>query len=160
MRVQVLFLKQEGSGSFESIFRWSHLHSFISHLLSSFPGGASGKESACQCRRHKRHRFDPWVGKIPWSRKWQPLQYSCLENPMDREAWWATIHGVEKAGHDWVTKHLRAFYVLGLLTWDCKGFGGWRRREKREHYLLKCNWFQNVYSWVKTYISNHSWKIS
>ena len=31
-----------------------------------FPGGASGKEPACQCRAHKRHRFDPWVRKIPW----------------------------------------------------------------------------------------------
>ena len=29
-------------------------------------GGASGKEPACQCRRHKRYRLDPWVGKIPW----------------------------------------------------------------------------------------------
>ena len=37
-----------------------------------FPGGTSGKEPACQCRRHKRHRFDPWVGKIPWKRAWQP----------------------------------------------------------------------------------------
>ena len=37
-----------------------------------FPGGASGKEPACQCRRYKRCRFDPWVGKIPWKRKWQP----------------------------------------------------------------------------------------
>ena len=37
-----------------------------------FPGGASGKEPACQCRRHKRHGFDPWVGKIPWRRAWQP----------------------------------------------------------------------------------------
>ena len=35
-------------------------------------GGTSGKESACQCRGCKRHRFDPWAGKIPWSRKWQP----------------------------------------------------------------------------------------
>ena len=34
-----------------------------------FLGGASGKESACQCRRH---RFNPWVGKIPRKRKWQP----------------------------------------------------------------------------------------
>ena len=34
--------------------------------------------------------FNPWVGKVPWRRKWQPLQYSCLENPMDRGAWWAT----------------------------------------------------------------------
>ena len=37
-----------------------------------FPGGTSGKESTCQCRRHKRLRFDSWVGKIPWRRKWQP----------------------------------------------------------------------------------------
>ena len=35
------------------------------------------------CRRRKRLRFDPWVGKIPWRRKWRPLQYSCLENPME-----------------------------------------------------------------------------
>ena len=33
---------------------------------------ASGKEPACQCRRHKRCRLDPWAGKIPWRRKWQP----------------------------------------------------------------------------------------
>ena len=38
----------------------------------------------------------PWVWKIPWSKKWQPLQYSCLGNPMDREAWQATA--------DWVAK--------------------------------------------------------
>ena len=37
-----------------------------------FPGGRSGKESACQFMRHKRHGFDPWVGKIPWRRKLQP----------------------------------------------------------------------------------------
>ena len=36
------------------------------------PGGASGIEPACQCRRHKRHRFSPWVRKIPWRRAWQP----------------------------------------------------------------------------------------
>ena len=37
----------------------------------SFPGGASDKESAYQCRRCKRQRFDPWIGKIPWRRAWQ-----------------------------------------------------------------------------------------
>ena len=41
--------------------------------------------------------LDPWVGGIPWRRKWLPLQYSCLENPMDRRAWWATVHGVTKS---------------------------------------------------------------
>ena len=41
-----------------------------------FPGGASGKEPTCQCKRPKRHRFHPWVRKIPWSRKWQPIPVS------------------------------------------------------------------------------------
>ena len=40
--------------------------------LRGFPGGASSKEPACQFRRHKRPRFNLWVGKIPWRRKWQP----------------------------------------------------------------------------------------
>ena len=37
-----------------------------------FPADARGTELAYQCRRHKRHWFNPWVGKIPWSRSWQP----------------------------------------------------------------------------------------
>ena len=40
-------------------------------LLHCFLGGASGKESSCQHRRRKRPRFDPCVGQIPWSSKWQ-----------------------------------------------------------------------------------------
>ena len=36
------------------------------------PGVTSGKEITCQSRRHKIHGFDPWVGKIPWRRAWQP----------------------------------------------------------------------------------------
>ena len=36
------------------------------------PRWLSGKESACQCRRHKRNGFGPWVRKTPWRRKWQP----------------------------------------------------------------------------------------
>ena len=36
-----------------------------------FPGGASAKEPACQCRIHKRCGFNAWVGKVPWRRKWQ-----------------------------------------------------------------------------------------
>ena len=60
------------------------------------PRWHSGKESACQCRRLKRHRFGPWVGQIPWSRKWQPAPYSCLENYMDRGAWQPIVHRVTK----------------------------------------------------------------
>ena len=38
---------------------------------TGFPGGASGKEPSCQSRRHRRHRFDPWAGKIPQRRAQQ-----------------------------------------------------------------------------------------
>ena len=43
----------------------------ICTVAGGFSGGASGKEPCCQCRRRKRRRFDPWVEKIPWRRKWQ-----------------------------------------------------------------------------------------
>ena len=39
-----------------------------------------------------------------------PFQYSCLKNSMDRGAWWATVHGVERVGHDWAT-NTRAGYI-------------------------------------------------
>ena len=39
-------------------------------FTTSFLGGGSGKEPAYQCRRHKKCKFDPWVRKIPWRRKW------------------------------------------------------------------------------------------
>jgi len=40
--------------------------------ITTISGGARGKEPACQCRRQRRHRFNPWLWKIPWKRVWQP----------------------------------------------------------------------------------------
>ena len=53
------------------IFHYIHTLKLEISDLKNFPGGASGKESACTCRRHKRYCFDLWVGKIPWSRSRQ-----------------------------------------------------------------------------------------
>ena len=41
-------------------------------LIWGFPGGTCRKEHTRQCRKHERWGFDPWVGKIPWRRAWQP----------------------------------------------------------------------------------------
>ena len=49
---------------------------FTEQRCSHFPGGTGGKEPICQCSRHRRHGFDPWVRKIPWRRKWQPTPES------------------------------------------------------------------------------------
>ena len=71
--------------------------------VGGFSGGPSGKEPACQYRRHKRQGFNPWVWKSPWRRARNPLQSSCLENPMDRGAWWATVHGAAESD---MTEHI------------------------------------------------------
>ena len=60
-----------------------------------FPGGASGKEPTCKYRR-QRCGFHPWVGRSPWGGHGNPLQYSCLENPMNKGAWRASVHTVVK----------------------------------------------------------------
>ena len=64
-----------------------------------FPGGTGGKVPTCQHRRQKIYGFNPWVRKIPWRSglPGSPLQYSCLENPMDRGVWQATVHKVKKS---------------------------------------------------------------
>ena len=52
-----------------------------------FPHGTSGKEPACHCRRYKNHGSVPELGRSPGGRHDNPLQYSYLQNPMDRGAW-------------------------------------------------------------------------
>ena len=47
--------------------------------------------------------FDPWVGKIPWRRKWQPTPVFLPENSMDRGAWQATLQGLQRVRCDWAT---------------------------------------------------------
>ena len=60
-----------------------------------FSGGIDGKESACNARDL---RLNPGLGRSPGGEHGNPLQYSCLENPMDRGAWWATsMHGAAKS---------------------------------------------------------------
>ena len=59
-----------------------------------FPGGSDGKASACNVGDLGSI---PGSGRSPGEGNGNPLQYSCLENPMDRRAWWATVHGVAKS---------------------------------------------------------------
>ena len=57
-------------------------------------GGSNGEESACNAGNLGSI---PGKGKSPGEGNCHPLQYSCLENPMDRGAWWATVRGVGKS---------------------------------------------------------------
>ena len=59
------------------------------------PGWLSSKESACSVGDTGDASSILGWGRFPWGRVW-PLQYSCLENPIDRGGWWATVCGVAK----------------------------------------------------------------
>ena len=94
-------------------YLYIYLLSFRVYSHAELPWWFSGKESAC-------HVGDldliPGLGRSPRERNGNPLQHSCLENPMDRGAWWAAVHGVARVGHDWATS-------LSLFT-----FMHWRRK--------------------------------
>ena len=66
-------------------------------VREGFPGGLSGKESACQCRRHRDAGLIPGSGRFRRGVCGNPLQYSCLENLINRGAWWATVHRVAQS---------------------------------------------------------------
>ena len=81
----------------------------------------SGKESACKCRRCKRCRFDPWVWKIPWSRKWQltpvflPGKFYGQRNTRSQRVW-----------HSWATEHIHCTPYLGGPAQLGSAFLVWR----------------------------------
>ena len=88
-----------------------------------FPGGASGKEPACQHRRRKRCDSPPGSGRSPGGGHSSPLQYSCLKNPMDTGAWQATAHRFTKS-QTWLKRLCTHTFLCiqiytNLLTYYC-----------------------------------------
>ena len=86
---------------------WRHLHQ-----ISGLPRWLSGKESACNARDTGDEVWVPGSGRSSLGGNHNPLQYSCLENLMDRGAWWTT--GLQRVGYNWVhtTGFLLVLWVL------------------------------------------------
>ena len=72
-----------------------------------FLGGTSGKEFACQCRRHRAVGLIAGLGRPPGGEYGNPLQYSCLENFMDRGAWQAIVYRVIESQTGLKRQHAR-----------------------------------------------------
>ena len=101
----------------------------------------NGKESTCQRRKHKTHnRLISGSGRSPGGGNCNPLQCSCLENPMDRGAWWATVHDVAKSQIG-LSLHIRTYTqvsshsnVILLMKWGHQRIG-------RGHWGNKVAWW-------------------
>ena len=98
-----------------------------------FPGGATGKEPACRCRRHKRHGFDPWVGSIPRRRAWQPTPVFLPGESYRQEPGRLQSMGSHRVRHDWsnlACKHAREnlcpWIFCSVMLWGLTlpGMGG------------------------------------
>ena len=77
-------------------------------VIWNFPDGSVGKESACNAGDSG---LIPGSGRSPGEGNVNPLQYSCLGNPMDRGAWWAIVPGVIRIGHDLATKLIKQLII-------------------------------------------------
>ena len=88
-----------------------------------FPGGSGGKESACNAGDPG---LIPGLGRFPRGGHGNALQYPCLENPMDRGAWWATVLGLQRGRNDTVINTLKKLIASHVSLWD-SFIVGWRR---------------------------------
>ena len=77
--------------------------------MQGFPGGSVVENLSANARDAG---LTPGSGRFPGVGNGNPLQYYCLENLMNREAWWATVHGVTKQSDNLVTKQYMQVYCL------------------------------------------------
>ena len=102
--------------------------------------GASGKEPACQCRRLRDASLIPGPGRSPGGGNGSPIQYSCLEDPMDGGAWQATVHGVIEnwTRRKWLSIRVSTWLgveAVALWQWGSKpedgcACWGWQKERK------------------------------
>ena len=113
---------------------------------SGFPGRTSGKKPTCQCRIRRRHRFSPWVGKIPWRRAWQLTPVFLPGEPLYRGAWWATGHGFAMSRTQ--VKQLTTGYSNMWLYYNTSIYASWLF----ELFLMFCYCEQYCHEQSSTYI--------
>ena len=124
-----------------------------------FPGGADGKESACSVGNPGSI---PGSGRYPGEGNGNPLQYSCLENPMDGEAWQATVHEVAKSRTRLSNFTFFLFSKLALwYYWECQRSNTYTDAGTKTDGLLKApskateiTYSINVYILLKLFVKN------
>jgi len=130
---------------------------------SGFPSGASGKVSACQCRRCKRHGFSPWIGKIPWRRKWQPTPVFLPGKSHGQEEpgglWSRTCKETDMT--EWLSTHI---LCISWRNWGMKKLNNLSRitqpRSRTWQLGFNLYWFQSLPTVYLTMLGTESTAIN
>ena len=130
IKISIFFPQGKKEGyDFQKVSSWrgGKSNSFVSTALSEivkmltslgFPGGTSGEEPTCQCRRCKRWEFDPWVGKIPRRRAQKPTPVFLAGESHGQRSLESTRHqsiGSQRVRQDWSDFALKQLTSLTLL---------------------------------------------
>ena len=116
INVCVVFRYIPRSGIAGSCGRYTFSYLKNLHTILCFPGGSDGKVSACNGGDLSSI---PGLGRSPGEKNDNPLQYSCLENPMDGGTWQATVHGVAKS-RTWLSNFTVTFF-FSILCYTVVG---------------------------------------
>ena len=121
----------------------------------SFPGGSDGKVSACNA---EDLGSIPGLGRPPGEGNGNPLQYSCLENPMDGGVWWATVHGVAKSRtqlSDFTFTFKEFICQKPQLCLTCPRYCSLMERADLSERLFPPGWD----SWTLEPLAQHPWSL-
>ena len=124
--------------------------SLVAHWVKNLPANAGDAEDLC---------LIPELGRSPGGENGNPLQYSCQGNPMDKEAWWATIHGSQRVEYSLATKQRNShknkmlmtqttLYKISKLQESIV-----QHRECSQYFIITINGVQSI----KTLNHTHTW---
>ena len=146
-----------GSDSFRMIEAY-YIYCALHFCYWGFPGGSEVKASACNAGDLGSI---PGSGRSPGEGNGKPLQYSCLENPMDGGAWWATVHGVAKSQTRLSNFTYFYYYYYISSTSDhqalesARGWGALvQRRERRGEGVSV--WYREAWDHLDSWIAYHT----
>ena len=130
----LLFFPPHMDTSNSSPSHFKVIHYFPPFLIcGGFPNGSVGKESTCSSGDTEDMGSIPGLGRSPGGENGNPLQYSCLENPMDRGVWLLTVHRITKS-QTWLNDLAHAFLICSSFFWL---WGPWLQL-RWQRSLLQC----------------------
>ena len=136
--MRLLFLKGPGFPNCWSLLKPLSTHSYSFVPIYSLPRWISDKKSTCQCRRHKRLVFDPWVRKIPWRRKWELDPVSFTGKSHEKRSLVDYSQRGCKESHELAKAQYSTFFCISSIPFSCSVMSDSLQPHESQHARPPC----------------------